>query len=61
MALKWLFFVKNCPAAGGFAPRPPLVIRLYYTSLFTASPNSDIFGEILVQALPFEQNPWLRG
>ena len=34
---------KNCPTAGGFAPRPTSVIRLRYTSfLNTSSPKLDI-------------------
>ena len=45
MALKQLFFqkiTKNRPAAGGFAPRPPSVIRLSYTDFFNTSPKLDI-------------------
>ena len=32
--------IKNRPAAGGFAPIPPSVIRLSYTSLLNTRPNS---------------------
>ena len=35
MAFKIAYFLKNRLAAGGFAPRPPSLIRLSYTSSFT--------------------------
>ena len=34
---------KNRPTAGGFAPRPPAVIRLRYTSFLNTSPSLDIW------------------
>ena len=46
MALKKLFFKKipkNHPAAGGFVPRSPSVIRLSKLVYFYTSPNLDIF------------------
>ena len=37
---------KNCPAAGGKAPRPPFVIRLNYSKLLysNTSRNLDILA-----------------
>ena len=44
--------------AGGFAPRPPSVIRLSYTRLLTMSPTLDILTfQHLLQTLPLQQNP----
>ena len=43
MALKHIVFPKNCPAAGGSAPRPPSVIILSYTSLLNTSPILHIY------------------
>ena len=64
MVLKYIFKIKiikynnffqkitkNCPAAGGFAPRPPSEIRLNYSTLLCSNTsfNVDIF--ILLQLL----------
>ena len=44
--------IKICPTAGGFAPRPPSVIRLRYTSFFNTSPKLDICTfQLLLKAL----------
>ena len=42
--MAFFFNCKKCPGAGGFAPRPPLVIRFNYSHVFTqhTSPNLDI-------------------
>ena len=33
---------KNCPTAGGFAPRPPSVLHLRYTTFFNTTLKVDI-------------------
>ena len=43
----------KCPAAAwGFAPRPPSVIRLSYSSLLQTFPNSDIFKPSPLSKIP---------
>ena len=43
---------KNRPTAGGFAPRPPSVLRLRYTTFFNTSPKLDICTfQLLLKAL----------
>ena len=53
--IKIAFFqkiTKNRPAVGGFAPRPPSVMRLSYASFFNTSPKLDIYTfQLLVFAL----------
>ena len=62
-SIKIAFFSKNYKkrqAAGGFAPRPPSVIRLNYSTLLNSnmSPNLNIFAFwLLVWALSLERVP----
>ena len=48
MALKLFFFPKkipkNCPGAGGLAPRTPSGIHLSYTRLLDASLSLNVFA-----------------
>ena len=46
MTLKWLFFSRNCencPATGGFAPRPPSMIQLNCIRLLNMPPKLQDF------------------
>ena len=62
--IKIAFFLqkitKNCPTAGGFAPRPPSVIRLSYTGFLKTSPKLRIctFQLYQLRLSPFAKS-WL--
>ena len=59
MALQQLFFQKITKNRDYvLRPQNPSVTRLSYTSLFTMSPNLDIFTfQHLLQVIPLQQNP----
>ena len=52
--------IKNRPTAGGFAPKPPSVLRLRYTTFLNTSPKLDICTfQRLLKALPLQNPAWM--
>ena len=64
--VKTAFFskmTKNCPAAGGFAPRPPqwICFELQYTFLLNTAPNLDIPTVLTIGlSFPLWTSSWLH-
>ena len=62
MVLKQLFFqkiTKNCPAAGGFAPRPLSIIRLNYNTVLYTLLSISTFSHFNYWFKPFPLNEFL--